>query len=146
MSICSSSRPARRSVAAAWLWGAKGDQVTRGDPVRWTRREIWAPASPRRWAMPRDRPLYRAALPPPIITGPCIRPTAVPTTTATTARPPLTSRGTTILPEVRLSVEKNKRGVKMWGRQILMMNIPSFSLRFLAHADSKVKSNSMRAL
>lgn len=116
MSICSSSRPARRSVAAAWLWGAKGDPEARGDPVRWTRREIWALACPRRWAMRRDRPLYRAALPPPIITGPCIRPTAVPTTTATTARPPLTSPGTTTLPEVRLYVAKKRKGEARWER------------------------------
>lgn len=116
MPICSSSRLARRSVAAAWLWGAKGDPVARGDPVRWTRREIWAPACPRRWAMPRDRPLYRAALPPPIITGPCIRPTAVQTTTVTTARPPLTSRETTILPEVRLFVKREETRGREKGR------------------------------
>lgn len=54
--------------------------------------------------MLRDPLLYHAALLPPTITDPiirlCIRPTAAPITTVTTDRPPLTTRGTTILPEV----------------------------------------------
>lgn len=36
--ICFSSRPARRSVAAAWLWGVKGGPAVRGGPEQWTRR------------------------------------------------------------------------------------------------------------
>lgn len=104
-SICSSSRPARRSAAAAWLQDAKGDPVVpREGPERWTRRGIWVPASRRRWAMPRGQLPYRAVLPPPITMGPiirhCIRPTAAPTTTVTTGRPPLTTPGTTTLLKV----------------------------------------------
>lgn len=37
--ICSSSRRAHRSVAAAWLWGVKVGQVARGGPEQWTRQE-----------------------------------------------------------------------------------------------------------
>lgn len=91
----------------ACLWGAKGDLVARGGLEQWTRHETSALACPRRWAMLRDRLLYHAALLQPItmdlIIHLCIRPIAAQTTIVTTARPPLTTPGTTILLQVSFS-------------------------------------------